>query len=155
MPSSTWARLVACWSYLHGLRSETVCLVARKASALWSNNISKHHGDMPSSNFRIGHFQLACPVIIHFSTPSCNGCTRAEARETTRCLGPRSPLPVTGSLLSLHSTPSLTHPTVPSTAAHGVLASPPPSAPAPMDPAAGPMVTRSNADAHHPRVRGR
>jgi hypothetical protein len=75
-------------------------------------------------------------------------CTRGEARETARCLGPRSPLPLTASLFSLpiHSW-HRQHRPVPSTAA--MVSSPPPpppppSSPAPTDPAVRPTATRFN-----------
>jgi hypothetical protein len=74
---------------------------------------------MPDSNAQINRLQRACPIVVKF-------CMRAN---TWRRVGDTGfyrtsvPLLVTGSLLSLHLTPSLTHANVPSTAAHGLLAS--------------------------------
>jgi hypothetical protein len=97
-------------------------------------------------NAQISSSQCTCPIVVRFCTPLCNGCTRGKARETPRCLGPRSPLPVTPvRTFSPHLTLSLTHralshqppPMAPSPP-------PPPSAATPMDPVVRPTVTRSN-----------
>jgi hypothetical protein len=94
-------------------------LIIRKSSALWPNR-----------------FPRACFVVVRF-------CTCGEVRETLHSLGSRSPLPVTGSLLlSPHSTLSLTLTTL--SHQSPPLASSPPSAPTPMDPAVRPTVMRSN-----------